>query len=103
MITLLRGRDTSTVQPAADAFLFSLRYVDPNTRRGYTGVLYRLLAQFGTGRPLADVSGEEMVGLPKQVLELHIEDLDLDARRTPIRSKADARRPAAKTLCPATG
>ena len=40
----LRERDTSTVQAAADAFLSSPRYANPNTRRGYTGVLDRLLA-----------------------------------------------------------
>ena len=34
----LRERDTSTVQAAADAFLSSPRYANPNTRRGYTGV-----------------------------------------------------------------
>ena len=35
----LRERDTSTIQAAADAFLSSPRYANPNTRRGYTGVL----------------------------------------------------------------
>ena len=30
----LRERDTSTVQAAADAFLSSPRYANPNTRRG---------------------------------------------------------------------
>ena len=40
----LRERDTSTIQAAADAFLSSPRYANPNTRRGYTGVLDRLLA-----------------------------------------------------------
>ena len=39
----LRERDTSTVQAAADGFLSSPRYASPNTRRGYTGVLDRLL------------------------------------------------------------
>ena len=43
----LRERDTSTVQAAADAFLSSPRYANPNTRRGYTGVLDRLLARLG--------------------------------------------------------
>jgi hypothetical protein len=38
----LRERDTSTVQAAADAFLSSPRYANPNTRRGYAGVLDRL-------------------------------------------------------------
>jgi hypothetical protein len=54
----LRERDTSTVQAAADAFLSSPRYANPNTRRGYTGVLDRLLAALGASRPLAEVSGE---------------------------------------------
>src|SRR6516162_1898604 len=31
----LRERDTTTVQAAADAFLSSPRYANPNTRRGY--------------------------------------------------------------------
>jgi hypothetical protein len=54
----LRERDTSTVQAAADAFLSSPRYANPNTRRGYTGVLDRLLAGLGASRPLAEVSGK---------------------------------------------
>src|SRR6185312_4495035 len=33
----LRERDISTIQAAADAFLSSPRYANPNTRRGYTG------------------------------------------------------------------
>ena len=37
----LRERGTSTIQAAADAFLSSPRYANPNTRRGYTGVLDR--------------------------------------------------------------
>ena len=41
----LRERDTSTIQAAADAFLSSPRYANPNTRRSYAGVLDRLLAQ----------------------------------------------------------
>ena len=47
----LRERDTSTIQAAADAFLFSPRYANLNTRRGYTGVLDRLLAGLGASRP----------------------------------------------------
>jgi hypothetical protein len=61
----LRERDTSTVQAAADAFLSSPRYA--NTRRGYTGVLDRLLAGLGASRPLAEVSGEELAGLLEQL------------------------------------
>ena len=53
----LRERDTSTVQAAADAFSSSPRYANPNTRRGYTSVLDRLLAGLGASRPLAEVSG----------------------------------------------
>ena len=63
----LRERDTSTIQAAADAFLSSPRYADPNTRRGYTGVLDRLLAGLGASRPLAEVSGEELAGLLEQL------------------------------------
>ena len=63
----LRERDTSTVQAAAGAFLSSPRYANPNTRRGYTGVLDRLLAALGASRPLAEVSGEELAGLLEQL------------------------------------
>ena len=63
----LRERDTSTVQAAADAFLSSPRYANPNTRRGYTGVLDRLLAGLDASRPLAGVSGEELAGLLEQL------------------------------------
>ena len=63
----LRERDTTTVQAAADAFLSSPRYANPNTRRGYTGVLDRLLAGLGASRPLAGVSGEELAGLLEQL------------------------------------
>ena len=66
-IVPLRERDTSTVQAAADAFLSSPRYANPNTRRGYTGVLDRLLAGLGASRPLAEVSGEELAGLLEQL------------------------------------
>ena len=63
----LRERDTSTLQAAADAFLSSPRYANPNTRRGYTGVLDRLLAALGASRPLAEISGEELAGLLEQL------------------------------------
>ena len=63
----LRERDTSTVQAAADAFLSSPRYANPNTRRGYTSVLDRLLARLGADRPLAEISGEELAGLLEQL------------------------------------
>src|SRR6478752_3758182 len=63
----LRERDTSTIQAAADAFLSSPRYANPNTRRGYTGVLALLLAGLGGSRPLAEVSGEELAGLLEQL------------------------------------
>src|SRR5262249_944882 len=63
----LRERDTSTVQAAADAFLSSPRYANPNTRRGYTGVLDRLLAGFGTSRLLAEISGEDLARLLAQL------------------------------------
>ena len=63
----LRERDASTVQAAADAFLSLPRYANPNTRRGYTGVLDRLLAGLGASRPLAEVSGEELASLLEQL------------------------------------
>ena len=63
----LRERDTSTIQAAADAFLSSPRYANPNTRRSYAGVLDRLLAQLGASRPLAEVSGEELASLLEQL------------------------------------
>jgi hypothetical protein len=63
----LRERGTTTVQAAADAFLSSPRYANPNPRRGYTGVLDRLLAGLGASRPLAEVSGEELAGLLEQL------------------------------------
>jgi integrase len=46
--------------------LSSPRYANANTRRGYTGVLDRLLAGLGGSRPLAEVSGEELAGLLEQ-------------------------------------
>jgi hypothetical protein len=67
IIMPLRQRDTSTIQAAADALLSSPRYANPNTRRGYTGVLDRLLAGLGADRPLAEVSGEELAGLLEQL------------------------------------
>ena len=63
----LRERDTSTIQAAAGAFLSAPRYANPNTRRGYTGVLDRVLAGLGAGRPLAEVSGQELAGLLEQL------------------------------------
>ena len=63
----LRERDAGTVQAAAGAVLSSPRYASPNTRRGYTGVLDRLLAALGASRPLAEVSGEELAGLLEQL------------------------------------
>jgi len=53
----LRERDTSTIQAAAYAFLSSPQYANPNTRRGYTGVLDRLLAGLGASRPLRGQRG----------------------------------------------
>jgi hypothetical protein len=63
----MREPDTSTIQAAADAFLSSPRYAYPNTRRGYTSVLDRLLAGLDGSRPLAEVSGEELAGLLEQL------------------------------------
>jgi hypothetical protein len=47
--------------------LSSPRYANPNTRRGYAGVLDRVLAGLGASRPLAEVSGEELAGLLDQL------------------------------------
>ena len=54
-------------RPAADAFLSSPRYASSNTRRGYAGVLDRLLAGLGASRPLAEASGGELAGLLEQL------------------------------------
>jgi hypothetical protein len=72
----LRERDTSTVQTAADTSLSSPRCANPNTRRGYTGVLNRLLTGLGASRPLAEVSGEELAGLMEQLWAVHSDRQD---------------------------
>ena len=64
---LLCERGTHTIQAVVDAVLSSLRYANRNARRGYTGVLDRLLAGLGASRPLAEVSGEELAGLLEQL------------------------------------
>jgi len=46
-----------------DAFLSSARCANPNTRRAYTTVLDRVLAELGDDRPLAEVSGDELAGV----------------------------------------
>ena len=43
------------------------RWPGGSCRRGYTGVLDRLLAGLGASRPLAEVSGEELAGLLEQL------------------------------------
>src|SRR3954454_1725135 len=66
-VTALRERDTTTlqaaIQAAVDAFLSSPRCANPNTRRGYAGVLDRLLTVLGPDRPLASVDGDELADL----------------------------------------
>ena len=64
-VTALRERDTTTTttQAAVDAFLSSPRCANPNTRRSYTGVLDRLLAELDADRPLAQLTGEELAEL----------------------------------------
>ena len=68
-VRALRERDTTTmtVQAAADGFLSSPRCANPNTRRGYTGVLDRLLAGLGPDRLLADLGGDELADLLEQL------------------------------------
>jgi integrase len=62
-VTALHERDTTTIHAAVDAFLSSPRCANPNTRRGYTGVLDRLLTQLDADRPLAELRGEELAEL----------------------------------------
>ena len=63
----LRERDTSTVQAAADAFLSSPRYANPNTRRATPACWTGCWPGSGASRPLAEVSGEELAGLLEQL------------------------------------
>jgi integrase len=58
-VTAIRG-GAVTLAAAADAFLSSPRTASANTRRAYTGVIDRLVAELGPGRPLAGVPGEEV-------------------------------------------
>ena len=58
-VTGIRG-GAVTLAEAADAFLSSPRAASLNTRRVYAGVLDRLTAELGPGRPLADVPGDEI-------------------------------------------
>src|SRR5262245_34944018 len=62
-VRALCDRDTGTVQAAVDGFLSSPRCANPNTRRGYAGVLDRLLAELGPDRPLAEINRDELAGL----------------------------------------
>src|SRR6266567_2296631 len=89
----LRERDTSTVQAAADAFLSAPRYANPNTRRGYTGVLDRLLAGLGASRrlpaPVLPASAErrrEHLNATRAVSRPAI-DRALSRRDVPLREK----------------
>jgi hypothetical protein len=52
-----REPDATTVHAAVDAFLSSPR-CNPNTRRGYAGVLDRMLADLGAGWRLACITGD---------------------------------------------
>jgi len=58
-VTAIRG-GVVTLAEAADAFLSSPRAASPNTRRAYAGVIDRLTADLGPGRPLAAVPGDEI-------------------------------------------
>lgn len=62
-VSPLPGRDATTVQTAVDGFLSSPRCTNPNTRRGYTSVLDRLLTDLRPDRALATISGEELADL----------------------------------------
>ena len=54
-----------TLQAAADAFLFSPRCENANTRRAYAGVIDKLAAELGGGRELADISDDEIAAVLK--------------------------------------
>ncbi len=58
-VAAIRG-GAVTLAEAADAFLSSPRAASPNTRRAYAGVIDRLAAELGPGRPLAAVTGDEV-------------------------------------------
>ena len=60
-------RGTTTIQAVADVFLSSPRYANPNTRRGRTGVLDRLLAQLGGQPPASRGCREELASLLEQL------------------------------------
>jgi hypothetical protein len=59
-VTAIRGGGV-TLAEAADAFLSSLRVVNPNTRHAHAGVIDRLAAELGPHRQLAAVPGDEVV------------------------------------------
>jgi len=63
-IGMAKARAKERVEPslrvAVDAFLSSARCASTNTRRAYTTVLDRLLADLGVQRRLGDVSGDEL-------------------------------------------
>jgi integrase len=58
VVTIRRG--AVALAEAADAFLSSPRVASANTRRAYAGVIDRLAAELGPGRPLAAVTGDEV-------------------------------------------
>jgi integrase len=52
-----------TLREAVDAFLSSSRCGNPNTRRAYTTVLDRCLADLGADRALAEIHGDDLSGV----------------------------------------
>lgn len=66
----LRERDTSTVQAAADAFLSSPRYANPNTRRGYDRA--RILFTRHTGWELHQLRHSAATHLGEQGIPLQL-------------------------------
>jgi hypothetical protein len=52
-----------TLREAMDAFLSSSRCANPSTRRAYTAVLDRCLADLGADLSLAEVSGDDLAGV----------------------------------------
>ncbi|MGH9066345.1 MAG: hypothetical protein ACRD0J_02305, partial [Acidimicrobiales bacterium] len=56
-------RTETHLRAAVDAFLSSPHCANPNTRRAYTTVLDRVLADLGDDRALAKVTGNELGGV----------------------------------------
>lgn len=58
-----RPQARPTLREAVDTFLSSARCANPHTRRAYTAVLDRALADFDPDRLLAELSGDDLAGM----------------------------------------